>query len=204
MTDENDNDARLRMSPEDRRRQLLRVTSNIIATDGLESVRIPYVAAAAGVTRPVVYKFFPNRSALIHGVLEDFKDTLQARLPEINDESTADKVNTTRLFVNTACDVIEETGAGGWLLLGAIGHDPETEAMSREMLDALFEPWMNAIKDITGSPRHQNRALAQMLASSVRAVISLWMRGELTREEVVQMLMRSIVAVLREFSRTDV
>ena len=43
---------RTRLSPEDRREQLLRVTSEIIATDGVDAVRIPYVSAAAGVTRP--------------------------------------------------------------------------------------------------------------------------------------------------------
>ena len=56
---------RTRLSPEDRHQQLLRVTSDIIAADGVDNVRIPYVAAAAGVTRPVVYKFFPNRHELL-------------------------------------------------------------------------------------------------------------------------------------------
>ena len=204
MTDANDNDARSRLNPEDRRRQLLRVTSNIIATDGLENVRVPYVAAAAGVTRPVVYKFFPNRRALIHGVLEDFKDTLQARLPDISDEIPDDITALADIFVNSACNVIEETGAGGWLLLGAVGLDPETEEMSRNMLDALFEPWMGGIETLTGSPRHQSLALAHMLAAAARSVISLWMNGKMNRDEVVTMLLRSILAVLNEFARTDV
>ena len=57
--------ARTRLSPEERQRQLLRVTSDIIASDGVDNVRITYVVAAAGVTRPVVYKFFPHRNELI-------------------------------------------------------------------------------------------------------------------------------------------
>ena len=50
-----------RLPPEERREQLLRVASEILARGGAERVRIPEVARAAGVTRPIVYKFFPNR-----------------------------------------------------------------------------------------------------------------------------------------------
>ena len=61
------------------------MTSEIIATDGVDAVRIPYVSAAAGVTRPVVYKFFPNRHELIKGVLEDFREDFARRTPDILD-----------------------------------------------------------------------------------------------------------------------
>ncbi|MBT8468736.1 MAG: TetR/AcrR family transcriptional regulator, partial [Deltaproteobacteria bacterium] len=75
--------SRTRLSPEERQQQLLRVTSDIIAADGVDNVRIPYVAAAAGITRPVVYKFFPNRHELIKGVLEDFLEDFARRTPDI-------------------------------------------------------------------------------------------------------------------------
>ena len=74
---------RTRLSPEDRHQQLLRVASDIIAHDGVDNVRSPYVASAAGVTRPVVYKFFTNRHELIKGVLEDFRDDFAQRTPNL-------------------------------------------------------------------------------------------------------------------------
>ncbi|MBW2687650.1 MAG: TetR/AcrR family transcriptional regulator, partial [Deltaproteobacteria bacterium] len=110
--------ARTRLSPEERRQQLLRVTSDIIATDGVDNVRIPYVAAAAGVTRPVVYKFFPNRHELIKGVLEDFREDYSRRVPDVEaPDQDLDISTTARAFIDAACDTIEDRGSGGWQLL---------------------------------------------------------------------------------------
>ena len=49
---------KIRLPPEERREQLLRVASDILASGGAERVRIPDVVMAAGVSRPIVYKFF--------------------------------------------------------------------------------------------------------------------------------------------------
>ena len=62
----------------DRRKQLLGVAARLLAQEGLDGVRIPDVAAEAGVTRPVV-RHFSNRQAILVGVLEDFGATLQER-----------------------------------------------------------------------------------------------------------------------------
>ena len=48
----------------DRRRSLVVAAARLLVERGADAVRIPDVAAAAGVTRPVVYKHFPNRTAL--------------------------------------------------------------------------------------------------------------------------------------------
>ena len=64
----------------DRRKQLLDVAGRLLAKEGVDGVRIPDVAALAGVTRPVVYKHFSNRQAILVGVLEDFGQTLQERV----------------------------------------------------------------------------------------------------------------------------
>jgi AcrR family transcriptional regulator len=97
------------------------VTSDIIATDGVDNVRIPYVAAAAGVTRPVVYKFFPNRHELIKGVLEDFREDYTRRVPNVTDPNQGlDIATTARAFIDAACDTIEARGSGGWQLLRSV------------------------------------------------------------------------------------
>ena len=197
------NETRSRLSPEDRRRQLVRVTSEIIAADGVDNVRIPYVAATAGVTRPVVYKFFPNRQALIRGVLEDFKTEFEARLPELTATSDADVNNLARQFVDAACDVINDTGAGGWILLGSGGPDAQTAELVSEMQEQLLEPWVAGIEALTGSAPHQSRALGHMLLAGGQSVIGRWMRDELSRDEVTSLLLRTILAVLQEFARSN-
>ena len=71
---------RQRLSPEERRRHLLQVAAGLISAQGVDAVQFPEVAAAAGVTRQLVYRFFPSRQALIMAVLEDFAEALTQRL----------------------------------------------------------------------------------------------------------------------------
>jgi AcrR family transcriptional regulator len=192
---------RTRLSPEDRQQQLLRVASDIIATDGVDSVRVPYVAAAAGVTRPVVYKFFPNRHELIKGVLEDFRDDFARRTPDIlNTEDEADIGSIARAFIDAACDTIEARGPGGWQILRSAGHDPEISEISRDFRGQLVQPWLVPLRELTGVDDADALALADMFLTGAGEILQRWIDGEFSRQQVATLLGRIILAVLNEFT----
>jgi len=193
--------ARTRLSPEDRQQQLLRVTSEIIATDGIDKVRIPYVAAAAGITRPVVYKFFPNRHELIKGVLEGFREDFARRTPkilELND--AADVGSIARGFIDAACDTIEAKGSGGWQLLRSVGPDREISAISKEFRGQLVEPWLLPLRELTGVDDAEAEALADLMLSGAGEILQRWIDGDFSRQQVATLLGRIILAVLNEFT----
>lgn len=58
-----------RMAPEERREQILDATLRVISDRGVHKVSIDSVAAAAGVTRPVIYKHFVDSPALLRASL---------------------------------------------------------------------------------------------------------------------------------------
>lgn len=58
-----------RMTPEDRREQLLDAVLQVVVARGVHKVSIESVAEAAGVTRPVVYKHFDDSDALLRASL---------------------------------------------------------------------------------------------------------------------------------------
>ncbi|WP_169802440.1 TetR/AcrR family transcriptional regulator [Gordonia hydrophobica] len=58
-----------RMTPEERREQLLDTVLRVIVERGVHKVSIESVAEAAGVTRPVVYKHFDDSAALLRASL---------------------------------------------------------------------------------------------------------------------------------------
>jgi AcrR family transcriptional regulator len=193
--------ARTRLSPEERQRQLLRVTSDIIATDGVDNVRIPYVAAAAGVTRPVVYKFFPNRNELIKGVLEDFREDYTRRVPDVADPNQGlDIAATARAFIDAACDTIEERGSGGWQLLRSVGPDQEITELSKEFRRQLVQPWLAPLRALTGVDEAESLALADVMVSGAGEILQRWIEGEFSRQQVATLLGRIILAVLNEFT----
>lgn len=192
---------RTRLSPEERQQQLLRVTSDIIAADGIDSVRIPYVAAAAGVTRPVVYKFFPNRHELIKGVLEDFREDYSRRVPDVaNPKQTLDVATTARAFIDAACDTIEARGSGGWQLLRSVGPDPEISAISKEFRRQLVQPWLGPLRALTGVGEEEAMALADVMVTGAGEILQRWIDGEFSRQQVATLLGRIILAVLVEFT----
>lgn len=193
-------EARTRLSPEDRREQLLRVTSEIIAADGVDMVRIPYVAAAAGITRPVVYKFFPNRHELIKGVLEDFREEFARRTPDISTDRSGEIGSIARVFIDAACDTIEAKGSGGWQLMRTVAPDAEIAAISRDFRNQLVAPWLAPLRELTGVDASEARALSDMFLSGAGEIVQRWIDGEFSREQVATLLGRIILAVLIEFT----
>jgi len=193
--------SRTRLRPEDRQQQLLRVTSDIIAADGVDNVRIPYVAAAAGITRPVVYKFFPNRHELIKGVLEDFREDFARRTPDImHTDENADIAGIARKFIDAACDTIEEKGSGGWQLMRSVGPDQEISAMSKQFRAQLVQPWLIPLRELTGMDDAEAQALADMILTGAGEILQRWIDGQFSRQQVATLLGRIILAVLNAFT----
>lgn len=193
-------DTRTRLSPEDRREQLLRVTSEIIEADGVDMVRIPYVADAAGVTRPVVYKFFPNRHELIKGVLESFREEFARRTPDTLGNQTGEIASIARVFIDAACDTIEAKGSGGWQLIRSVAPDAEIAAISKDFRRQLVAPWLIPLQELTGVDDAEARALSDMFLSGAGEIMQRWIDGEFNREQVATLLGRIILAVLVEFT----
>src|SRR5690606_35783155 len=101
-----------------RRRQLLAEAAHLLTQYGVEHVQITEVAERAGVSRPLVYRLFPTRQALLRAVLEDFSEYLGARFHEALQRFQSASVEAmVTAFVEASCEAIEEKGAGPWLLL---------------------------------------------------------------------------------------
>jgi AcrR family transcriptional regulator len=162
-------------------------------------VQFAEVAAAAGVTRPLVYRFFPSRQALILAVLEDYADDLTGRFARGALRSTGSLDEITRVFVEAVCDTIEDKGAGPWHLLDSKGPDPEVARLGREIHDRLMDPWRVRFAKRMGMGERESATVARMVVAAGRVVLELWDAGELTREEAVRDTARGISALLEAF-----
>ena len=203
-----DSERSQRLWAKDRRQQLIDVTAAIIAREGVDRVRIPEVATAAGVTRPVVYKFFPNRQALLSAVLEDFTDALRDGLrerlvatpPAGPDRNADDFRATVRTFVEVVFDLIDEKGAGGWYLFGTVAPFPELVQTIAEVRERMVRPWHRTIAEVTGCPPATAAVLAQILVAISRATVQHWIDGAIDRAGALDALMRGTTAIIAEFT----
>jgi len=192
-----------RLWAEDRERQLLEVTMEILASQGVDGVRIPEVAAIAGVTRPTVYKHFPNRQALLIGVLEHFGKTLEQRFRNALTGEKQSLEQALQGVLDAICDTLGDRGVGAWKLLISLGPDPEVERVVQEVRSQLLRPWVSRVADVTGLSKREAKHLCPMLAATTAPVLGAWLQGSLTREQARSTLIRGISALLREFSKED-
>lgn len=203
---------RARLWAPERREQLVDVTARIIAREGVDRVRVPDVAEAAGVTRPVVYRFFPNRQALVSAVLEDFAGELQTRLRARLAEhplqepwsGTADDLrHMVRTFVEVVFDTIDDKSAGGWYLLGSAAPYPDLDETMAALKARMVQPWVARVRELTGADASTSETVARMLVAMSRAVVQRWIDGELERAPALDMLMRGTSALLTEFAQAE-
>lgn len=185
----------------DRRRQIVRVASRLLAERGVDHVRMPEVAEAAGVTRAVVYRFFPSRQALMAAILEDFRAALDAgfaaRRALFHEQDLSRLI---RGFVETLCDVIDEAGPGGFILLNMEGPDPALAALSRTTRDALNQPWLGRLARVLDTKDETTiEIVGELGVASGVAVLMLYVAGRVRREEAVDALARTIRSLLTEF-----
>ncbi|MGH7786202.1 MAG: TetR/AcrR family transcriptional regulator, partial [Candidatus Binatia bacterium] len=179
----------------------LRVTAELITRRGVDGVQFAEVAAAAGVTRPLVYKFFPSRQALIIAVLEDYAGALTERFGRRSLDTIPGGVEDVALvFVEAVADTIESYGAGPWHLLDSKGPDPDVARRGQAIMDQLMAPWraQMAVR-LHISPRAA-ATLARMIVAAGRAALELWCAGRLSRAEAVRDSTRGVSALLQAFA----
>lgn len=196
---EGDAPVAVRLNAEDRKQSLIDAAAQILAHSGVDAVRMPEVAEAAGVTRPIVYKHFENRHALIIGVLEDFRGALGVRTADaLRGWRTERWEVTVRRVIEATCDVLEDRGPAAWHLLGTGAPDPVVEEVAHEVRDGILEPWLATVSEVTGGSKEQSRVLCLMTIGVVRGGLSQWLSGALSRERAIDLSTRGVCAMVRD------
>jgi AcrR family transcriptional regulator len=79
---------RVRATREQRQKRIAEVTLKLVAKYGVQGATISRIASGVGLTRSALYKFFPNREAMLEAAL----DLLVERVPKWIDESSGNDV----------------------------------------------------------------------------------------------------------------
>lgn len=142
---------------ENQRIRLLDVAREILVTDGPQAVTPGAVAKIAGISRPAVYQYFENGTAMIeHVVLDDFDDSIEAI------EAAVDANDTARTRAHAyVVNVIGQAAQGMHLTATALANFPMPESFKRE-INALhrkqIEPFIAALREL-GITDHVQMAL---------------------------------------------
>ena len=128
-----------RLSADARREQLLEVAIDAFAMSGYHSTSMNDVAAAAGVTKPVLYQHFDSKRALYIALLDDVGDRITSAVLEATKNTDSGK-ETTRLGFVAYFTWVAEHPREFQLLFGSNDRtDVEFTAMTRKLESSLAE-----------------------------------------------------------------
>jgi AcrR family transcriptional regulator len=190
-------DRRRRLSPEDRRGQLLDVARGIVESDGVGACTVDAVSQQAGVTPQLVHKYFGTRSSLLQELFRREDDRYQAEVRDtIADARNFEDV--VRVFVTANFDQLSAATAIGQLRVVpevAAIRDERRRAGGRSAERVLVRAMA---AEYPASPEAMEFVLRLGSAASIEAGSLSSQRGGRDREPDIENAVRFILAGIRE------
>jgi AcrR family transcriptional regulator len=185
---------RTRLPRAERQRQMLETARALFAARGYADVTMDEVAAAVGVTKPLLYNYYGNKEQLFLACMEPAADALVEAVVEAV-KSAPDAPGALRAGIH-AFFAFLDADAEAWRVLHdetlpAGGDIAARVASYRERMEAL----------VTASIRTESRAVEPLSVAILGAAEALgrwWLHtGELSAERTAELLIRTIEPGLR-------
>ncbi|GGY88808.1 TetR/AcrR family transcriptional regulator [Streptomyces poonensis] len=192
-----------RLSVEERRRQLLTAALELFARRAPEEVSLDDVAETAGVSRPLVYRYFPGgKQQLYEAALRSAADELEQCFAEPPEGPLTERL--TRALNRYLTFVDEhDTGFSALLQGGSVVETSRTGAIVDGVRRAAAEHILRHLG--VAEPTARLRMTVRMWISSVEAASLIWLDEdkEPAREELRDWLVEQFVVCLTATAGRD-
>lgn len=185
--------ARRRMGVEERRQQLIAVALELFSSRAPEDVSIDDIANAAGISRPLVYHYFPGKQSLYQAAVRIAAEELAGRFSEPHEGPLSGRL---LRVMRRYFDFVADHGPGFSALLrgGTAVGSPQTGAVIDEVRQAAYEQVLSHLGIESPGPR---------LSLVVRSWVGLaettaltWLDGrEVPRRELEVQLVHDFMAL---------
>src|SRR6478672_9208317 len=186
---------RRRLRADERRAQVMETAGRLFGERGYGGVTLDEVAAAAGVTKPVLYRHFPSKKALYLALLERHR----ADLPRFFERVPTDLGFEERIeaILETWFAYVEEHGYAWRMLFRDSGGGDEIRAFRLATQDRAREVLAGFIRGQKAVQRREAEPLAEFLRAG-GAGLALWSldHPEVPRAELVGAAKRVLSAVV--------
>lgn len=183
-----------RLAPEDRRGQILAVARRLFSERSYAAVSAEDIAAQAGVRRGLLNHYFGTKRALY---LEVVRDMLAVPAPPMPDELAGRDLEDVWSDAVDRWLTMVERNRGTWL--SAI-RDPDLEPLFDHAREASAA---NVLSIIGAGDTPRLRAFVRAYGAAAEAATVEWLsRDRLTREQVHDLLVRSLLALVSELEET--
>lgn len=165
--------ARRRLSPEDRRAELLALGAEVFGKRPYDEVRIDEIAERAGVSRALMYHYFPDKRSFFAAVVKDEADRLYAAT---NTEPAPGLTmfEEIRIGVLAYMAYHQQNPEAAWAAYVGLGRsDPVLLGIDDEAKDRQMEHIMTRIGEVVSGMPDTN-ALEAEVERDLRVIIYGW------------------------------
>jgi AcrR family transcriptional regulator len=191
---------RLRLSREERLRQLLDVAWLLARREGTDALSLPRLSEMAAVTKPVVYDHFGTRNGLLIALYKDF----DARQTALIDAAIADREptleGTARVIASAYVECVLAQGREISGVLAALAGSPELEAVKRDYQLAFIEKCRQTLADFV-RPEGISQSASWAMLGAGDALAHAAVTGEVTAGEAKDELYAIILAMVERSHR---
>jgi AcrR family transcriptional regulator len=156
-----------RLPADQRRRQLLDIACGVFAQNGFHASAMDDIAAAAGVTKPVLYQHFASKRAMFVDVLRDVGGRLLAELATATEAATTGRERVEAGFQAYFRFVTQDEAAFRVLFGAAARNNDEFAAVVDQVLDDVADA-ISMLIEIEGTQAHR-RVLAHAVIGIAEA-----------------------------------
>ncbi|GAA4158956.1 hypothetical protein GCM10022286_12620 [Gryllotalpicola daejeonensis] len=188
-------DRRTRMTPEERRKQLIALGVNALADRPLEDVTIEFLAAEAGVSRGLVFYYFSSKTGLHHELVRAARDSLMRATEPHPEFAPSERLHDTlERFVTFARDHRQTFYS---LVRGAASGDETVREIVDEVRSAQAERLSIMFGELGVETNERlHIALRAWVSLAEQALIDGAVNEGLGRDELVGFLEKSCLAVV--------
>jgi AcrR family transcriptional regulator len=162
---------RRRLSPDDRRAELLALGAEVFGQRPYDEVRIDEIAERAGVSRALMYHYFPDKRAFFAAVVKGQADQL-FETTNVQPPPGQSLFEETRDGVYAYMQYHQEHPHAAWAAYVGLGRsDPVLLGIDDEAKDRQMEHIMSRIKEVDGS----GQELPPEVERDLRIVIHGWL-----------------------------
>jgi AcrR family transcriptional regulator len=188
---------RQRLPVLERRALIVESAGRLFGERGYDNTRLDDVAAAAGVTKPILYRHFESKRALYLALLERHREDLSGFVGAIPAEGTMSE--RLRAVLDVWLDYVEAHSYAWKMLFRDSGGGPEVAALRRRVharARAVLAEILAALAT-DPIPRRELAPVAELLTMGMAALVLWWIEdAEVSRAAVLAALTTIWVRVL--------
>ncbi|GGZ19061.1 TetR family transcriptional regulator [Streptomyces olivaceoviridis] len=184
---------RRRMGVEERRQQLIGVALDLFSRRSPDEVSIDEIASAAGISRPLVYHYFPGKLSLYEAALQRASEDLASRFAEPREGPLGARL---LRVMGRFFDFVDEHGPGFSALMrgGPAVGSTTTNALVDSVRQAAYDQILSHLGVTEASPRLE--LVVRSWISLAESTALIWLDGRrIPRAELERQLVHDFAAL---------